>query len=86
VIGDDSIGKPIIGCGAHEWAETTRNEDEEASRARIRAARFMDFKITVRVKADEYNGEVRSKLTAVAVRPINYAEAAKFFAAEINKY
>jgi hypothetical protein len=40
----------------------------------------------VRVKADEYNGESRPKMTAVVVAPINYAEAAKFFATEINKY
>jgi hypothetical protein len=85
-LGDDSIGQPILGCGAKEWAEITRIEDEEASKARIRAARFADFKVKVRVKSDEYNGGARPKLTAVVVTPINYAEAAKFFAVEINKY
>jgi replication factor A1 len=85
-LGDDTIGQPILGYGAYEWAEATRNEDAEASKRRIKDSRFADFKIKVRVKADEYNGELRPKMTAVAVTPINYAEAAKFFAAEINKY
>jgi replication factor A1 len=85
-LGEDAIGQPILGYSAHDWAEATRNEDMEGNRARLRDTRFADFKIKLRIKADEYNGDLRPKMTAVAVGPVNYAEGAKFFAAEINKY
>jgi hypothetical protein len=85
-LGDDAIGQPIIGYGAHEWAELTRNEDMEGCQQRVRVGWFLEFRIKVRIKADDYGGDVRPKMTAFAVTKLNYAEAAKFFAGEILKY
>jgi replication factor A1 len=85
-LGDDAIGQPILGYGAHEWAELTKKEDMEGCKRIVREGWFADFKIKVRVKADDYGGELRPKMTAVSVVRTNYADAAKFFAAEIQKY
>jgi replication factor A1 len=86
VLGDDTIGQSILGCTAREWAEATRNEEVEVMRKRFSDTRFVDFKIKVRVKGDEYNGNLRPKMIALMVTLINYAEAAKFLASEILKF
>jgi hypothetical protein len=48
--------------------------------------RFKEFKVKCRVKSEEYNGDLRPKLSTITIAPINYAEAAKFFATEIGKF
>jgi replication factor A1 len=85
-LGDDTIGQPILGWGAHDWAELTKNEDVEGCKNRVRERWFSDFRIKVRIRADDYGDDLRPKMMAVAVARTNYAEAAKFFAAEIQKY
>jgi replication factor A1 len=85
-IGDDMIGEPLLGFSAHQWAVETRDLDEGGWKALIDPKKFSEFKFKVRVHADEYQQELRAKVTAINVTPINYAEAAKFFATEIQKY
>jgi replication factor A1 len=85
-LGEDAIGQPVIGYGAHEWAELTRNEDVETWKKRVMDHWFADVRIKVRVRTHEYGGDVRRKMTAIAISRTNYADAAKFFAAEIQKY
>ena len=85
-IGEDAIGEPLLGFNAHQWAVETKDMDEGGCKALIEPKKFNEFKFKVRVHGDEYQGELRAKVTAVTVTPINYAEAAKFFAVEIQKY
>jgi replication factor A1 len=85
-LGDDAIGQAVTGFTAATWAAETRGVDEQGMRKLLADAYFGDLKVKVRVKTDDYQGESRQKMTALQVVPVNYGEAARFYAEEIKKY
>ena len=85
VLGDE-VGKTIFGCSAAECAELTDGKSNEEKAKFVAERQFCDYKIRASVKLDTYRQPPRQKFMAQSVTPINYAEAAKFFEAEIEKY
>jgi replication factor A1 len=85
-LGEDAVGQAVLGVTAQEWVDQLQTVDESRVQALATVNRFREYKIRCRVKADEYGGDVRPKLSTMTIAPLNYAEAAKFFAAEIEKF
>ena len=85
VFGDEE-GKTIFGCSAAEWAQLTDGKTPEEKARLIADRQFCAYKIKCSVKLDTFRQPARQKFTARTITPIDYAEAAKFFEAEIEKY
>jgi replication factor A1 len=85
-LGDDIVGQAVLGVTAQEWVDQLQGVEEQRVQVLATVNRFKEYKIKARVKADEYGGESRPKLSTITIAPIPYAEAAKFFAVEIEKF
>jgi hypothetical protein len=83
ILGDDAMGKKILGSTAEEWAGEKDNEKKQAQRMAVRGR---CFKMTVRMYVDEWKGDcLKERLLATAIEPVDYAKGALFFASKIQK-
>jgi hypothetical protein len=85
VLSDDEIGRTILGCDAHQWAEETQGKDVETIKHYVKKRQFTHFKFKVLVGTDEYRGPMQHTMVVVSVKPIDYGEGARFYASKIRK-
>lgn len=84
ILGDD--GKNILELTAEEWKDKTDGLEEVEKQKLVKPFLFKDFKLKARAKKETYNGEERVKMTVNSITEIDYADAAKFYAGEIDKF
>lgn len=85
ILGDEN-GKNILDVTASEWKEQTDNLEESDRQKIIKPYLFKEFKLRGRAKNEPYNSEDRVKLYVTSITEIDYADAAKFFGDEIEKF
>ena len=85
ILGDEN-GKDILGVNAEEWKNGTDGMEDIDKQKLIKPFLFKDFKLRGRAKVESYNSEERVKMYVSAISEIDYADAAKFYAAEIDKF
>jgi replication factor A1 len=85
-LGDDSVGEALLGATAEQWAAKVGEFSDEQLRRIANMNHYREFKVKCRVKTDDYGGHSRRKFSTLSVTPIDYAEAAKFFASEIRHF
>ena len=86
VIGNDDIGKILLGRTAQEWYNEFHEKEENDILEGVKNYCFKLLKFKIRAKTDMYKGSFSPKLTVLNVEEPNYAEAAKLFISEIKKY
>lgn len=85
-LGDDQIGSLFTGMTALEWHDETDALEENEVRQIVQQKFFMNLKLRCRIKTDQYGGKSSIKTNIFAAQSLDYAEGARFFANEINKY
>ena len=85
VLGDE-IGTTLIGVKPEQWKEETEGIDDKEKRQKIVPKLFTQYKIRCRARTESYNNEDRVKLSILGIQNIDYAQAALFFAKEIEKF
>lgn len=86
LLGDDQIGAIFTGKTAAEWHDETESMDENDIRQFFQDKFFMTLKLRCRIKNDQFNGKSFVKTNVFSAQKLDYADGAKFFANEINKF
>lgn len=85
-VGDDQVGALITGKTAEEWHNETCDLEETDIRQIIQEKFFTMLKVKCRIKSDNYNNRSYVKTNIITAQNLDFADGARFFANEINKY
>ena len=92
VINDNESGQAILGLTAQQLMEMN-NENPEKDKFEevlqshlVQNALFKDLYLTIRIKTEEYDGNLKKKAYVVRALPVDYVQGAKFFFKEIQNY
>lgn len=85
VIGNDQVGEMIFNKKVNEVHDEMQGIPEDKIREHVVPLFFKYMKVKLRAKLDNFNSESRVKLNILGASEMDYGEAAKFFASEIEK-
>ncbi|EAX99058.1 hypothetical protein TVAG_433860 [Trichomonas vaginalis G3] len=85
VIGNDQVGDLIFGKKVNELHDELADVKDEETMKFTMPLFFRNLKVRLNARLDNYGMESRIKVNIVGASEMNYAEAAKFFASEIEK-
>ncbi|KAG1661128.1 hypothetical protein FOA52_011858 [Chlamydomonas sp. UWO 241] len=75
----------LLGCTADELV-AQKSESEESVEARIKAAQWNEWAITVSSRTRDYNGERKMRHTVMALKPVDYAKESRRLLDLISRY
>lgn len=85
LLGNDVLGKDILGCTATEWASLTSNETPVEISERINRQAYRHFRMKIRAKFDTFSAITKTRFSIVAGQKISFSSGARQIAAMIEE-
>jgi replication factor A1 len=87
VLGDDGLGAMFTGVGVDDWVSTTNDgQNQQVALGMARKRFFHPLQVKCRIKTDVYNNVTRVKASLMNVSKLGFAEGARFYYGEIEKF